>query len=295
MIIKPLFTLLNKLPRAADFLLLAVNLRSVTKCHLLILSIGLYNGVLIAQDSKDFWVLAYPEAPFIEQTEKGKLKGFLVDEVNGILATAGIRQQILLAPWKRLELEAKAKPNVLAFALTRTPEREQNYHWITPLTANVYSVFSPQKIVRPLNNIEQLSTFDSIAVLENDVRHKLLQAQNAKNIQVYSSWSDAIDSVVSGESSAIFFSDSGVQYFCRVQGKDCNQFERVFLYEKTITYLTLSKVGSNPELVNRLKSAAEQYKDSDAFKTISKDWLKQYETLPIPMHMEDGVLNLWNK
>ncbi|MEP4891381.1 MAG: transporter substrate-binding domain-containing protein [Aliiglaciecola sp.] len=262
---------------------------------ILIILFSLNSGALFAQSSKDFWVLAYPEPPFIEQTEKGQLTGLLVDEVKGILATAGIRQQILLAPWKRLEQEAKVKANVLAFALTRTSEREDSYHWITPLTANVYSVYSPHKQLKPLNSLEQLSEFDSIAVLENDVRHKILQAQNAKNVHVYSNWSDAIDSVVNKQSSAIFFSDAGMQYFCREQGKDCNQFERVFMYERTVTYLTLSKVGTNTELVNRLKSAANRYKHSDAFKLISKNWLKQYQNLPIPMHMEDGVLNLWNK
>ncbi|GAB2684176.1 transporter substrate-binding domain-containing protein [Aliiglaciecola sp. 3_MG-2023] len=270
-------------------------LASISTGNLVILLLGFYYGGASAQSSEDFWVLAYPEPPFVEQTDKGKLTGFLVDEVNGILTTAGIHQQILLAPWKRLEQEAKIKANVLAFALTRTAESEQNYHWITPLTANVYSVYSSQKLASPLNNLEQLSEFDSIAVLENDVRHKILQAQNAKNIHAYTSWSEAIDSVVNEHSSAIFFSDAGMQYFCRVQGKGCSQLERVFMYEETVTYLTLSKLESSPELVNRLKNAAKQYKQSDAFKRISKYWLKQYENLPIPMHMEEGVLNLWNK
>ncbi|GAC13598.1 substrate-binding periplasmic protein [Aliiglaciecola lipolytica] len=250
---------------------------------------------LNAQDSGDFWVLTHPEEPFVVMDDKGVLHGLLVDEVNGILASAGIHQKILSAPWERVEREARIKSNVLAFALTRTPEREHVYHWITPLTANMYSVYSAKQLSQPIANIEQLNTFDSIAVLENDVRHQILLKQGAKNIHVYSTWSDAIEGLASGRSSAIFFSDVGMRYYCKVQGKDCNQFHRVFLYEKTISYLTLSKNGTDTKLANKLKSAAENYKKTAKFKEITEYWLKQYETLPIPMHMEDGVLNLWIK
>ena len=88
----------------------------------------------------DFWVLTALEPPFSLRNERGQLEGYLIELVQGILAEADIQQEILAGPWERLIQEAQDKPNVLVFPLARTPEREKEFHWVLPLTSNVYGV-----------------------------------------------------------------------------------------------------------------------------------------------------------
>ena len=165
------------------------------------------------------WVLTNPEAPLVVADDKRRLSGHLVDVVNGILATANIKRVILAAPWERVEKEARTKSNVLVFALARTPEREDNYHWITPLTANVISVFSLDGEKDQFKSLKDLESLGSIAVLDKDVRHRILLAASYPEIHTFPSWHDAIDAVNSGKSDAIFFSGPGIKHFCFAEGK----------------------------------------------------------------------------
>lgn len=246
-------------------------------------------------NTADFWVLTSPEAPFVVQDDKRQLSGMLVDVVNGVLQEAGINQHILAAPWERVEREARVKPNVLVFALARTAERENAYHWITPLTANVFSVHGRNGQKDQFKNLDELAQVPSIAVLNNDVRHKLLLDAKMTNIKPFDSWPQALEAVLSGETEAIFLSDAEVQYFCRMSAKDCNSLQRVFMYERMLSYLVLSKVQTDSDLAKKLKDAANRFKGSEHFSELTQYWLKQYENVPIPMHMEDGVLNLWQQ
>lgn len=259
----------------------------------------LLSVLLHAQPSKkysdDFWILTNPEAPFVVVDDKRNMSGYLIDVVQGILNVAGIKQDILAAPWERVEREARTKSNVLIFALARTPDRENRYHWITPLTSNVYSVFSVKGEKDQFSEISELIALDSIAVLENDVRHKILIDANYPRIHVYPTWEKAIDAVISGRSEAIFFSEPGIRYMCWSKGNDCNVLKRVFMYWKISSYLTMSKVNSDPVLVECLIKAAIEFKQSKLFEDLVTDWLVKYKTQPIPMHLEQGVMNLWQQ
>ncbi|WP_353506897.1 transporter substrate-binding domain-containing protein [Aliiglaciecola sp. LCG003] len=158
-------------------------------------------------------------------------------------------------------------------------------------------MFSAQGDKNQYTEVEQLSALSSIAVLKDDFRHKILSHKGLNNIHEYANWQLAIDAVLDGSNAAIFFSDPGMQYFCATKGNDCNALTRVFMYQTMRSYLVLSKVESNKKLVQKLMIAAEQYKNTTEFAELSQQWLKQYESQPIriPMHIENGVLNLWDQ
>ena len=251
---------------------------------------------LHAHQSSDFWILTNPEAPFVVQDDKGKMHGYAVDLVHGVLAEAGIEQDILAAPWERVEKEARTKANVLVFALAKTPERDPNYHWITPITANVFSLFAKKSSNVKISSMSQLYRLKPISVLRDDVRHNILLQQNIANISAAASWQDALDLVLNDDAKAIFFSDAGIEFFCKKQINRCADLERVFIYQKTYSYLVLSKPGTDESLVEKLQIAAEKYKASAEFNNMANFWLARYaKEVTIPMHLEDGTLNLWKK
>ncbi|MDC0603258.1 transporter substrate-binding domain-containing protein [Aliiglaciecola sp.] len=206
------------------------------------------------------WVLTNPEAPFVVADDKRQLSGYLVDVVNGILAKADIKQGILAAPWERVEKEARTKSNVVVFALDG--EKDQ------------------------FKSLKELESLGSIAVLDKDVRHRILLAAGYPAIHTFPSWQEAIDAVNIGKSDAIFFSDPGIKHFCFVEGKDCNRLGRVFMYRKIFSYLTLSKVGTDESLVNKIKQAASSFKASEQYQQIMHFWVEKYKNQPIPMHIE---------
>lgn len=249
----------------------------------------------VAQE-KDFWILTNPEPPFVVQDDKRQLSGYIVDLVQGILQQAEVEQDILAAPWERVEREARTKANVLVFALARTPERESHYHWLTPITANIFAVYTKQTNTLSIDSIADLNQFKRISVLRGDVRHKIMQQYKIQGAHPFDDWTDALAALLRDDTEALFFSDAGMAYFCSELGHHCSGLKRIFTYQKTESYLVLSKPGTDLELVNKFAAAAKQFKASDDYQQMSKVWVEKYrKEITIPMHLEDGVLNLWKK
>jgi polar amino acid transport system substrate-binding protein len=250
----------------------------------------------VCAESDDFWVLTNLEPPFSQADERGKLSGYAIELVENILTTAGVKQTILAAPWERVLKEGRDKANVLVFAVARTAEREQDFHWITPITANVYGIYALRGRHKSINKFEALADFGPIAVLQNDFRQDIMAQHAYIKIAPYGTWADAIQALLNGQAQGLFFSDGGVEYFCKRNTLDCNDVQRVYTYQTVTTYLVMSKVNSKAGLVDKLSSAAVSYKQSDDFQRLTKSWLARYrKSAEISMHQANGVINLWSK
>jgi polar amino acid transport system substrate-binding protein len=262
--------------------------------RLLILSWLFLNFSVLAEE--DFWILTNPEPPFVELDEKSQLTGYPVDLVRGILQEAKIQQSILTAPWARVEKEARTKANVLVFALARTPEREQEYYWITPITANIFGLYAKKSNQIKMTRFEDIIGVGRVGVLRDDARHELLSSYIPNHISPFSDWQKTMSALLNNKVSAIFFSDAGVEIFCVRLKTDCKQIERIYTYQLTQSYLALSKTGTRPALAKNLTEAASRFKGTREYQQLSQKWINHYKnTLAIPMHLSDGVLNLWNK
>ncbi|MCC2618267.1 transporter substrate-binding domain-containing protein [Aestuariibacter halophilus] len=256
-------------------------------------------GIRAAQaqtNEQDLWILTNPEPPFIHLDERGKLEGYAVDVVEGVLRTANLSQEILTAPWARVEQEAQQKANVLVFALARTPERESLYHWITPITANIFGVYSLKPASRPIRHLDDLPVLGDVGVLRGDVRAEILNRYKVPNVVEYNHWQQVVGSLLKQRVDSIFFSDAGLAYYCVQLNVQCDAVQRVFVYQQIQSYLVVSKPGTDPALVARLQEAAIQFKNSETYQGLVEHWLRIYrQQSPFPMHEEDGVLNLWRK
>lgn len=262
--------------------------------RLLIFAVSLFLSFSVLAE-EDFWILTNPQPPFIELDEKSQLRGYPVDLVKGILQEANIQQSILTAPWARVEKEARTKANVLVFALARTPEREKEYYWITPITANVFGLYAKKSNQIEMSNFADISKVGRVGVLRDDARHELLNNYIPNHISPFEDWQKAMSALFDDKVSAIFFSDAGVEIFCIRLQTNCEQIERIYTYQLTQSYLALSKPGTRPELARILLEAAKRFKQKQEYVDLSNRWITHYKnTLVIPMHLSNGVLNLWN-
>jgi ABC-type amino acid transport substrate-binding protein len=245
--------------------------------------------------ANQIWVLTHLEPPFSQYDERGKPTGYAVDLVKGILTEAGLRQQILAAPWQRILVESKMKSDVLVFALARTAAREEDFHWISPITQNAYAVFEHKS--RQQNNnitsIEQLPPQSQIAVLAGDFREQVII--DAGHIAIASAtWQIALQKFLTGEADYLFFSDGGVDVICLSIKESCADITRVFQYQLATTYLAISKHGTSQKLVKKLKAAAVNFKQTTQYAEIVDQWLTEFKQRNMPkMHEENGIIKLW--
>ena len=242
---------------------------------------------------EDVWVITYLEPPFIMK-DRGNVTGYAAEVVREILQGAGIDSRILSTRWERLEKEARTKANVIAFALARTQEREEHYHWITPLTANMFGVYAHGDKARTVSALEELAQYESVIVLKGDAREKILRAAGLKNVFAFDYWPDGVEYFMQNPNTVIFFSDAGMRIYCKAVSSDCDNTKRIYGHDVRASYLAVSKPGTSMQLVENLKQSSKAFKSSPEFQVLAETWLNTYrETTDLPMHLDNGVVNLW--
>ncbi|WP_420935857.1 substrate-binding periplasmic protein [Alteromonas sp. A081] len=237
------------------------------------------------------WVITNEEPLFSERNKRGELTGYAVDLVQSILVEAGIKTDILSAPWQRILIESAMKQDVLVFSLVRTVERENLFHWITPITQNAYSVFSKRgSSSTEVLSLEELPAGSRIAVLKGDFRQEIIKRAGYWAVPL-ESWKSAVLALDDGRADYLFFSDGGIDIICGDLGDICNSFTKLFTYQKATTYLAVSKKGTTPELVTKLIEASMTFKQSSQYKHLTEKWLADYATrTSLSLTEDEGVI-----
>ena len=236
------------------------------------------------------WVITNEEPLFSERNKRGELTGYAVDLVQSILVEAGIKTDILSAPWQRILIESAMKRDVLVFSLARTAEREDQFHWITPITQNAYSIFSKREGNSHVSSLNELPAGSRIAVLKGDFRHEIIKKAGYWAVPM-DSWKNAVLAIEYDRADYLFFSDGGMDIICDDLGDKCNSITKLFTYQNATTYLAVSKKGTTPELVDKLIEASTAFKQSSQYKHLTEKWLADYETrTSLSLTEDEGVI-----
>jgi ABC-type amino acid transport substrate-binding protein len=236
------------------------------------------------------WVITNEEPLFSERNKRGELTGYAVDLVQSILVEAGIKTDILSAPWQRILIESAMKRDVLVFSLARTAEREDQFHWITPITQNAYSIFSKREGNSHVSSLNELPAGSRIAVLKGDFRQEIIKKAGYWAVPM-DSWKNAVLAIEYGRADYLFFSDGGMDIICDDLGDKCNSITKLFTYQKATTYLAVSKKGTTPELVEKLIEASTVFKQSNQYKHLTEKWLADYATrTSLSLAEDEGVI-----
>lgn len=246
------------------------------------------------QLANPLWVITHLEPPFSYRDERGRLAGYAVELTQNVLVEAGLQTEILVAPWERIIGESRSKSDVLVFSLARTAEREDDFHWVTPITQNAYSIFGHTPSIDS-KVLADLPKHSKIAVLNGDFRQSIVEKAGFTSVPG-NDWSEVLRRFIQGEADFLFFSDGGVELVCKTSGLDCSQVYKNIEYQLATTYLALSKKGTSPKLVEQLENAAIQFKQSDDYRSMVEHWLHQFSLQTAPsMHESDGIIKLWAK
>ncbi|MCK9335729.1 MAG: transporter substrate-binding domain-containing protein, partial [Candidatus Cloacimonetes bacterium] len=121
----------------------------------------------------------YPPLSYIED---GEVTGFGSDVVNAMQAELGTAYPIQMKSWDEAYTTALTEANVLLFTMDRTPERENDFHFIGPLGSNVASFYAnSNKIIIP-KNLEEARTVAAIGTTTNWFTEQFLLEKGFTNL-----------------------------------------------------------------------------------------------------------------
>lgn len=248
-------------------------------------------GGLIANAS-DLWVIADVVPLFVERAERGGLKGIAADLVKDILEDIALSQPILSAPWERIAKESMAKSNVLVFSIIRTDERDNLFHWITPISKNLHGLYG---IDEPyFDSFDDVPVTYRVGALLEDYRYEVALDKGFK-VKAYGSWGELVDALMRNDVDLVFGSRGAVNFGCNPKRHKCETITLTSKYNISTAYLALSKKDTCVLVLEKLKLAAAGVKMSNKFNEQLSSWSDMVsQEYGIAHHTEHGVVHLWN-
>ena len=225
-----------------------------------LLAVLLYLSFAAAANTEPLAFRVVTELSPPHQTIKdGKVDGISTQIVIATLKQAGLDSHIEVYPWARSYYIATSVPNVLIYNIARTPERENEFHWIGPVANYRLGLvrLTDRTDLTP-NHIKDLGSA-VIAVQRGDFSSLYLQQQGLRigkelllSADILESWrlllKGKVDYVVDDEA-AIALMEKQL-----LQPQGIARFVLAIPQLEQQTYLAASK-GTDPELVKKLQQA----------------------------------------
>jgi polar amino acid transport system substrate-binding protein len=188
-------------------------------------------------------------------------------------------------PWKRAMLMAETMPNVLFFSLSRTPEREDRFHWLGEVSP--YGQYFYQLASRPKIDVERIEDLRDL-----DVR---IGVQDGSNLLAYLK---KLDFEASGTLVPVTDFHQGIEmlYLGRIdmlpltgflaeasackQGYDGSQLRPVVFVEALAKPLwAVFSKGTDPDLVEAFRTEMATLKDEGFLSAQIREHQANWETL----------------
>ena len=206
----------------------------------------------------------------IEQSAAGiQIEGYASDLVRAVLMEAGFTAEIRIVPWPRLMSMLQSEPNVLALNMTRTPGRENLFHWIgeiRPVTFQLWGLRErASELPRTLADARELR----VSTYRNDVVEQYLLTEGFSNLIYVSENYDSMAMLQRRRIDLIPYSQDAMSELMSRQN-DIQQQLLPFIDLEAIStahYIVMS-MTSDPGFVARVRSAYQALVDRGEFDQI---------------------------
>ncbi len=218
------------------------------------------------------------ELPPYNFTQAGKITGSATEVVREILRRLEHPQNIQVTSWARSYKRLQNEPYVALFTTTRTPEREDQFHWVGPLLEAYLGFYARKDRGLQLNSLEDAKQVGSIATYKDDAREQLLISMGFDNLDSSKSPASNLKKLMTGRVDLWLYDNVGMRNLARQLNIDPAELEMVLPFTSFQSYVAISKTTPQ-EVVDRWQAAFMSMVEDGTFFDISRRWLP-YESIP---------------
>lgn len=230
------------------------------------------------------------------RADDGTVTGFTTDIVREIQKRVGNSSEIKIYPWKRAYVTALKEPGIVLFTASRNPDREDKFHWITPVTARRSVLWGKAGSPLKISTLEDARRVKSIGVMRSGNREKYLQLRGFTNLEPVTEEGQNLKKLIAGRVDLIFLSPIEAATLAVINGISFSEIEPRFTVYSNDSYIMMSKNGTSAETVRMWKDAAQQIKDDGTFKKIGEKWVKHIRnTYGAEAEVRDNILFFWKE
>jgi polar amino acid transport system substrate-binding protein len=226
-----------------------------------------------------FTEIAPPNSYFTGSGTELIVEGAAVDILNEIQTRTAYVNKINVTLWNDAYAIAQYLPNSAVFATARTPERENIFQWVGPITSNRIFFYSLADSGFIIETLEQAKALQSIATPNGWITHDFLVENNFNNIDVTSITTiDVFNQLMAGEVDAILLPDADVKWLADKNGIDMSQLTQHLEALDLDGYIAFSR-STPASTVQLWQTHLDDMREDGTFETI---WNKWFDGIPMP-------------
>ena len=221
-----------------------------------------------------FTELAPPSSYDTGQGVTSSVVGSSVDILNEIQARTGYVNRINLTLWKDAYSIAQYLPNSAVFSTARTPERENMFQWVGPITSYRKYFYTLATSGLTIETLEQAKALQSIGTPNGWFSHDFLKNNNFQNIVATALTSqDAFKQLINGEVQAVLLSDVEVKWLANLNGVPITDLTQHMLALNVNGYIAFS-LSTPASTVQQWQNHLNAMRADGTFETIWNKWYK---------------------
>lgn len=190
------------------------------------------------------------------QQPNRKMEGSAVDIVNEIQARIGHVNKINMSLWTDAYTVVQYLPNSAIFATARTPERENMFQWVGPISTSRTYFYTLAASGLTIDTIEQAKSLQSISTPNGWFTHDFLINNNFQNIVDTARTSmEAFSQLINGEVQALLMTDLDVKWLADISEvplSDLTQHMEVLNFKDYIAFSLSTPASTFQQWQNNL-------------------------------------------
>jgi polar amino acid transport system substrate-binding protein len=208
-----------------------------------------------------------------------KVEGSAVDFVNEIQKRNGYINKINLSLWNDAYTIAQYLPNSAVFTTARTPERENMFQWVGPISTSRSHFYTLTSSGLTIGTLEQAKAIQSIATPNGWFTHDFLKKNNFQNIVATAITSqEAFNQLITGEVKALLLTDIGVNWLANQNGVPMSSITQQMEALNINGYIAFS-LSTPASTVQQWQNHINNMKADGTYETI---WNKWFKGVPMP-------------
>lgn len=220
--------------------------------------------------------------PFSYMTGKDttrKVEGSSVDILNEIQTRTGHVNKINMSLWTDAYSVVQYLPNSAIFNITRTPERENMFQWVGPISTSRSYFYTLASSGLTIQTIDHAKALNSIATPEGWFTYDYLVKNNFKNIVATSHTSmEAFQQLINGEVQALLMTDLDVKWLADISKVSLSNLTQQMQASDLKDYIAFS-LNTPASTIQLWQQHLNAMKSDETFNTIWNKWFKGY---PMP-------------
>ena len=122
------------------------------------------------------------EAPANYVDENGEFDGFTTGIVKQLQRQLDINIPLEVMPEARAMMTLNSNANVVMFSISRTRQRESNYHWLGHVISKRWVLYSRYDSQDDVTSLQQVIDTKVNGVIRGDIREKWVNKLNAEKV-----------------------------------------------------------------------------------------------------------------